>query len=240
MLLNDGLVMISGRDEAIYHEMIAHVPLCVHPDPRRVLVVGGGDGGTVREVLRHPTVEHVRLVEIDGMVIEACREHIPRTAASLDDPRVTVTVDDGVRFVASTDERYDVVIVDSSDPFGPATPLFDGAFYDNVRRILGDDGIVVAQAESAFYEENAQRSLVAVVHERFAHTHVYNYTNLTYPGGMWSFVWGSVTRHPLRDFDAARAEALGDGLYWYTPQVHRAAFALPAFQRRALEGLVGD
>ncbi len=166
MLLNDGLVMVSERDEHVYHEMIAHVPLFVHSRPQRVLVIGGGDGGTVREVLRHPSVEHVRLVEIDQMVVDACREHLPATAACLSDPRVQVTIADGVRFVAETDERYDVVLVDSTDPIGPAAPLFGREFYGNVRDVLTERGIVVSQAENPFYEQAAQRSLLATLRDR--------------------------------------------------------------------------
>ena len=135
MLLNDGLVMVTERDEAVYHEMIAHVPLFVHPNPRRVLVIGGGDGGSVREALRHRSVERCRLVEIDEMVVNACRRFIPQTASCLDDPRVEVTIADGVEFVATTGETYDVVLVDSTDPIGPAKPLFGSDFYRNVKRL---------------------------------------------------------------------------------------------------------
>ena len=135
MLINDGTVMLSERDERIYHEMIAHVPLFVLPRAERVLVIGGGDGGTVREVLRHESVEHCRLVEIDAKVLEACRKHIPQTAAALEDSRVEVSVEDGVAFVARTEDRYDLVIVDSSDPVGPAVPLFGEEFYGHVQRV---------------------------------------------------------------------------------------------------------
>ncbi len=189
MLLNDGLVMICERDEAVYHEMIVHVPLFVHPEPRRVLVIGGGDGGTVRETLRHRTIEHCRLVEIDEMVVSACREFIPQTSSCLDDPRVEVTIADGVEFVATTAERYDVVIIDSTDPIGPAKPLFGTEFYTNVKRILTSKGIVVSQAENPWYEADNQRSLVQNLDGVFEHLSVYNYSNLTYPGGLWSFAF---------------------------------------------------
>jgi len=239
MLVNDGTVMLSERDERIYHEMIAHVPLFVSPRPERVLVIGGGDGGTVREVLRHPSVMHCRLVEIDGEVVEACRKHIPQTAAALDDPRVEVTIQDGVDFVARTPERYDVVIVDSSDPVGPAVPLFGADFYSNVHRVLNDDGIVVSQAESPFYEPEAQRGLLRILCDRFQRVGIYNYSNLTYPGGLWSFSFackGDLC--PTGDFDDARVERAERTFHYYSAAVHRAAFALPAFQRDALADLL--
>lgn len=233
MLLNDGLIMLSERDEFVYHEMIAHVPLLTHPRPRRVLVIGGGDGGTVRECLKHPTVEHVRLVEIDAMVVDACREHIPSCAACLDDPRVVVTIADGVAFAAETDEQYDVVLVDSTDPIGPAAPLFGPAFYGDVKRVLTDEGVAVSQCENPWFELKAQRALLDILRELFPLISLYNYHNLTYPGGLWSFSFASKGPRPDTKLDPARVAALGE-LRWWTPAVHRAAFALPAFQQRAL------
>jgi len=239
MLFNDGVAMISERDEFVYHEMIAHVPLFVHPGARRALVIGGGDGGTVREILRHPTIEHCRLVEIDRLGGDACREHIPLTAAALDDDRVTVTIDDGVRFVADTDERYDLVVVDSTDPIGPGEPLFGPAFYAGVDRVLTDDGIVVSQAESPFHEMDAQRSLLGILAGRFATVRVYNYANLTYPTGLWSFSLATRKRMcPVRDLDSERVRRSGLEFRYYSADVHRAAFALPAFQERAVAEIV--
>jgi spermidine synthase len=235
MLFNDGVVMISERDEFVYHEMIAHVPLFVHSRPRRVLVIGGGDGGTVREAIRHAPVEHCRLVEIDAAVVEACREHIPQTSAALEDPRVEVTIGDGVEFVARTAERYDLVLVDSTDPVGPAKPLFGPEFYANVHRVLESGGIVVSQAESPFFDLEQQRSLLEILGERFERVHLYNYANITYPGGLWSFslaIKGGLC--PLGDFDAARVASSGMRFRYYGPEVHRAAFVLPAFQREGL------
>jgi spermidine synthase len=223
--------MLSERDEFIYHEMIAHVPLFVHPRPERVLVIGGGDGGTAREVLRHPGVRACRMVEIDEMVVNACREHIPLTASSLDDPRLDLTIGDGVKFVEETDERFDVVLVDSTDPVGPAQPLFGEPFYRNVLRVLNPDGVVVSQGESPFYEAETQRSMLRILHTVFDHTHIYNFPNLTYPGGFWSFTFASRGLCPLDDFDLARVAASGIHFRYYTEGIHRAAFALPAFMK---------
>ena len=239
MLLLDSVVQVSERDEQVYHEMIAHVPLFVHANPVRVLVVGGGDGGTVREVLRHPSVEFCRLVEIDPIVIEACREHFPWTAPVLDDSRCALTIGDGVEFVRESTEAFDVIIVDSSDPQGPAASLFGDAFYRDVRRRLTADGIVVSQAGSPFYDADVQASLVGVLGGVFPRVHLYNYSNLVYPGGLWSFTYASVgDRCPIAGLRTGSVEALEPGLSYYGEAVHRAAFVPPAFQARALRGLV--
>lgn len=234
VLLNDGCFMLSERDERIYHEMMAHVPLCVHPAPRRVLIIGGGDGGTAREVLKHPSVERCTLVEIDGMVVDACRRFIPQTAAVFDDPRLDLRIGDGVAFVRDTAEKFDVVLVDSTDPNGAAEKLFGRDFYTHVASLLNEQGIVVAQGESAFYEEATQRALLEIAGGLFDCVTMYNFTNMTYPGGLWSFLWASNGAHPLRD---VRALEIGDCEY-YNSDVHHAAFALPEFQRKALGSLV--
>lgn len=238
MLLNDGVIMISERDEFVYHEMMAHVPLFTHPAPTRVLVIGGGDGGTAREVLKHPGVAVCRLVEIDEMVVEACKEFIPQTACSFDDPRLQLTIADGVRFVAETDERYDVVMVDSADPIGPAKALFGSDFYRNVDRVLAENGIVVSQGESPFYETATQRALLETLGGIFPHVHIYNFTNMTYPGGLWSFTYASKGPCPETDFNSDRVGDSGLAFKYYSSGVHRGAFALPPFMREDLAGLL--
>lgn len=240
MLFNDGLVMVSERDEFVYHDMISHVPLFVHPKPKKVLVIGGGDGGTVREVLLHKEVEECTLVEIDGSVIEACKKHIPVTSKALDSHRAKVIVGDGVKFVAETAEKFDVIIVDSTDPIGPAAPLFGKEFYENVKRVLKDDGIVVSQGESPFFELETQRSMVEIVASLFEHVHIYNYSNITYPGGFWSFIWASKTLCPLGNFDEKRVKESGLKFRYYNEATHKAAFALPQFQLERLQDLLTD
>jgi spermidine synthase len=240
MLLNDGLVMISERDEFVYHEMIAHVPLFVHPDPRRVLVIGGGDGGAVREVLKHRSVQHCRLVEIDQMVVDVCSKFIPQTASCLSDPRVVVTFADGVEFVAQTTDRFDIVIVDSTDPIGPAQPLFGPAFYGNVKKILTDKGIVVSQGESAFYAGETQKSLLRVLAGLFERVNLYNYTNVTYPGGLWSFSFASKGLRPVWHFEPERVQKSGIEFSYYSADIHRGAFAIPAFMRKYLAEFLSE
>ena len=234
LLLIDGMTMASERDEFVYHEMIAHVPLFLHPRPRRVLVIGGGDGGTVREVLRHSRVERCVLVEIDGLVVEACRKHLPAIAASLSDARCSVRVGDGVQFVRETSERFDVVIVDSTEPFGPAKELFGASFYKDVKRVLTKDGIVVSQAGSPFYEIDTIKGLDRILNKVFPVVDAYLFTNLTYPGGLWAFTYASKGLSPVKDFRPARVEAARLPLRWYNAGVHSAAFALPNFVRKAL------
>ena len=229
LLLIDGMTMVSERDEFIYHEMIAHVPLFVHPRPRRVLVIGGGDGGTVREVLRHRGVERCTLVEIDRLVVETAKRHLPGTSRSLSSKRARVLIDDGVRFVRETAERFDVILVDSTEPFGPARELFGRSFYRDVRRVLADDGIVVSQAGSPFYELDALRRLCRILRSSFRVVAPYLFTNLTYPGGLWAFTFSSKGLRPVEDFKPGRVKAAGLPLRWYNAEVHRAAFALPTF-----------
>lgn len=234
LLLIDGMTMVSERDEFVYHEMIAHPALFLHPAPRRVLVIGGGDGGSVREVLRHKGVKSCVLVEIDGMVVDASRRYIPQTAAALSDRRARVIIGDGVKFAAETKERFDVVIVDSTEPFGPAKELFGPSFYKNVRRILTEDGIVASQAGSPFYEISTIQNLCRITRPIFPVVEVCLFNNLTYPGGLWAFTFATKGLHPVRDFSPARVRRAGLKTRWYNEGVHAAAFALPTFLKKAI------
>lgn len=236
MLLNDGLVMVTERDEFVYHDMITHVPLFVHPHPKKVLIIGGGDGGTAREAARHQSVERIVQVEIDKMVVDACIEHIPQTADAYKNPKVELLIDDGVKYVKETKEKFDVILVDSTDPIGPAQPLFGEDFYHDVYNCLNDNGLVVSQGESPFYAAEIQNSLLGVLAAKFPLATVYNFHNLTYPGGFWSFTFASKGLHPLKDFDRKRVEASGLEFSYYNEETHRAAFALPEFMKKNLKG----
>jgi spermidine synthase len=234
LLLIDGMTMVSERDEFVYHEMIAHVPLFLHPKPKRVLVIGGGDGGSVREVLKHKSVARCVLVEIDGLVVEASKRYIPLTASKLSDKRCVVRIEDGVKFVRETPERFDVIIVDSTEPFGPAKELFGTGFYKDVKRILTEDGIVVSQAGSPFYEIGTIKNLDRILGKVFPVVDAYLFNNLTYPGGLWAFTYASKGLRPVKDFRPARVKAAKLPLRWYNAEVHTGAFALPNFVRKAL------
>ncbi len=238
MLLNDGLIMVTEKDEIAYHDMIAHVPLFTHPNPKNVLVIGGGDGGTAREVIRHKSVEKCTMVEIDAMVVDACKEHISQTSSALDDPRIDLIIGDGVKFVKETTEKFDVILVDSTDPIGPAAPLFGKEFYTDVMNCLSDDGIVVSQGENSWYALEVQQSLLGVLNDVFDNVWLYNFSNLTYPGGMWSFTFTSKKYHPINDFDASRVTVSGLEFDYYNAALHTGAFALPSFALKGLDGLI--
>ena len=240
MLLNDGLIMVTERDEFAYHDMIVHVPLFVHPAPKNVLIIGGGDGGTAREVLRHSGVEKCTMVEIDAMVVEACRQHIPQTSKDLDHEKMQLIIGDGVEFVKQTQEKFDVIIVDSTDPIGPAQPLFGEEFYQDVFHCLTDDGIVVSQGESSWYAMDIQQSLLKVLNNVFSQNYLYSFSNLTYPGGLWSFTFASKQYHPVNDFDEQRVAGSGLDFQYYNQALHSAAFALPSFVKKGLSGLIDN
>ncbi len=237
-MLLDGFFQLSERDEFIYHEMIAHVPLFVHPAPKRVLVIGGGDGGTVREVLRHKEVEEVVWIEIDEMVVAACRTHFPTVSCSWDDPRLTLRIDDGIKYVKETADTFDVMIVDSTDPIGPGEPLFNTAFYKGAANLLGDDGILITQAESPFYTPELQRSMFQNQRPFFKTLHLYLYNTLTYIGGLWGFGFASKKLCPILDFDLVRPTKAGIPAKYYTGDIHQAAFALPAFVKENLSDIL--
>ncbi len=224
VLALDGCVMTTDMDEFVYHEMIAHVPLCTHPDPRTVLVVGGGDGGTVREVLKHPSVQSVTLAEIDEGVVEASRRFLPRLSVALDDPRCRVQIGDGAEHVKAHPRAYDVVICDSTDPVGPGTVLFSPEFYASVFDALSEDGVFCAQTESPFFRPDLIARVLGSLRASFPIVRLYLATVPTYPGALWSFALASKGRDPLAD---ARTVPL-DTRY-YTPEIHRAAFVLPRF-----------
>ena len=232
MLLNDGLVMVSERDEFVYHDMMAHVPLFIHPHPKKVLVIGGGDGGTAREVCRHKSVEKCTVVEIDAMVVEACRKFLPLCAQGFDHPKTHLIIGDGVEFVekaAREREKFDLILIDSTDPIGPATPLFGSTFYRNLEQCLDDKGIIISQGESPWYEKEIQMGLIKMLNEIFPIVSIYNFNNLTYPGGQWSFSFVSKGLEPLEDFNPRRVKESLLEFKYYTEEIHRASFALPQF-----------
>ena len=233
----DGYMMLTEKDEFIYHEMIVHVPLAVHPNPERVLVIGAGDGGVVRELTRYDSVRTIDLVEIDREVVRVAKEYLPFTASKLDDPRVNICYQDGLKFIRGCREDYDVVIVDSTDPFGPGEGLFTKEFYGNCFKALKEDGIMVNQHESPFYENDAiamQRAHKRIV-ESFPISKVYQAHIPTYPSGHWLFGFASKKYHPIKDMDAAKWNALGLATRYYNSELHVGSFALPNYVEELLE-----
>ncbi len=242
LLLNDGIVMISEKDEAVYHEMIAHVPLFTHPKPCSVLIIGGGDGGSAKEVLRHSNVAGIVNVEIDKMVVEVSKKYFPRLAGAFKDPRVELLFEDGAEFVKRSTKKYDVVLVDSTDPLGPACSLFTPEFYKNVFRILTKDGVLVVQAESPLFarEQKAQKFILQSLKSAFPIVSLYHYSNVVYPGGLWSFAWASKKYHPVKDFQKSQTEqCIKDwGLHYYNADIHLSAFAQAEYIKRNLNSLL--
>ena len=237
MMVLDGYVMLTEKDEFIYHEMIVHVPMAVHPNPKRVLIIGGGDGGTARELLRYKNVESVDLVEIDERVVDISRKYLPQTACSFDDERLHCYFEDGLKFIRHCNNEYDLIIVDSTDPFGPGEGLFTKEFYGNCYKALKEDGIMVNQHESPFYDEDAfamQRAHQRIV-KSFLISRVYQAHIPTYPSGHWLFGFASKKYHPVLDFDAKRWNALGLKTRYYNANLHNASFALPNYVEELME-----
>ncbi|UTR16294.1 polyamine aminopropyltransferase [Salipaludibacillus sp. LMS25] len=226
MLVLDGMVMTTERDEFVYHEMVAHVPLHTHPNPENVLVVGGGDGGVIREILKHPEVKKATLVEIDGKVIEYSKEFLPSIAGELDDPRVEVKVADGFMHIAESDAVYDVIMVDSTEPVGPAVNLFTKGFYEGIAKALKEDGLFVAQTDNPWFHQDLIRNAYRDVAETFPVTRLYTANIPTYPGGLWTFTLGSKKYDPLHVSEERFREI---NTKYYTKDIHKAAFVLPKF-----------
>jgi spermidine synthase len=232
LLTIDDMVMLTELDEFVYHELLTHVPLCVHANPREVLVVGGGDGGTVREVLEHDSVEHVVLCEIDERVTRVCQAHIPSLAGALEDPRVELVFADAAAYVADQRGRFDVILVDSTEPIGPAAALFGEAFFRDLEAALRPGGVISSQAESPFYAPELVRELFGSVRRVFAQVHGYWGVIPTYPGGGWVFCLASDERGP-QHVDLDRAAALD--CRYYSAAIAAAAFALPPFIAKLIQ-----
>lgn len=234
----DGYMMLTERDEFIYHEMMVHVPLAVLGDRvKKVLVIGGGDGGCVRELCRYPHIEHIDLVEIDERVVEVCKQFLPTVACSLDDPRVHILYQDGLKYIRRIEDEYDLIIIDSTDPFGPGEGLFTMEFYGNCYKALKEHGVLVNQHESPFYKGDAlacQRAHRNIVHS-FELSRLFQAHIPTYPSGHWLFGFSSRGVHPVRDLDADAWNARGIETKYYNTNLHRGAFYLPNYVQKLLE-----
>ena len=241
VLVLDGFIMLTEKDEFIYHEMVTAVPMAVNPEIKKVLVIGAGDGGTIRELCRYNTIEKIDMVEIDEQVVNVCKEYLPQTACAFDDPRLTLYIEDGLKFVRRKENEYDLIIVDSTDPFGPGEGLFTREFYGNCYKALKEDGIMVNQHESPFYAEDAEackRAHKRIV-ESFPISRVYQAHIPTYPSGHWLFGFASKKYHPLKDLDETRWNLRGLDCRYYTTTLHKGAFYLPAYVEEMLEDVEG-
>ena len=233
VLTLDGVVQTTERDEFIYHETLAHVPLFSHPAPRDVLIVGGGDGGLLREVLKHETVERVVQVEIDRAVIDLCAQYLPRhSQGAFNHPKAEIVIGDGIEFVNATDRRFDVVISDCTDPIGPGEVLFSSRFYAGVSRCLKPGGIFAAQNGSAFLQPDEVTTTYRRFAPYFAQRRFFTAAVPTYVGGLLTFAWGSIDPQPAPlDVERVRARFAASGITTrcYNPDLHVASFALPQY-----------
>ncbi|MCP1625791.1 polyamine aminopropyltransferase [Pseudomonas nitroreducens] len=234
----DGVIQTTEADEFIYHEMLTHVPILAHGAAKRVLIIGGGDGGMLREVSKHASVEHITMVEIDGTVVDMCREFLPNhSQGAFDDARLNLVIDDGMRFVATTTEKFDVIISDSTDPIGPGEVLFSENFYQACHRCLNEGGVLVTQNGTPFMQLDTVRNTAGRMNGLFADWHFYQAAVPTYIGGSMTFAWGS-TNPALRQVEAAtlaqRFAASGIQTRYYNPAIHQGAFALPQYVLQAI------
>ncbi|WP_167957755.1 polyamine aminopropyltransferase [Anaerosporobacter faecicola] len=236
ILTLDGYLMVTEKDEFIYHEMITHVPMAVNPAIKKVLVIGAGDGGTIRELTRYTSIEWIDMVEIDQEVVNVCKEYLPQTACKLEDERVHIHYEDGLKFVRKPVNMYDLIIVDSTDPFGPGEGLFTKEFYGNCFKALTDQGILINQHESPYYEsdanamQRAHRNIKAV----FPVSEVYQMHIPTYPSGHWMFGFASKGLSPIKDLNAEWWNQLGLETRYYNTDLHLGAFALPNYVKKLL------
>lgn len=232
----DGLMMVTEKDEFIYHDMIVHVPMATNPDIKRVLVIGAGDGGTVRELCRYPGIEHIDMVEIDKLVVDVCLEFFPTTTVSLNDPRVHIFYEDGLKFVRSRVNEYDLIIVDSTDPFGPGEGLFTREFYGNCYHALKDNGILVNQHENPYYDtyQHSMKRAHMRIKELFPIARVYQAHIPTYPSGHWLFGYASKTIDPIKDLKGEAWTALNLTTKYYNLDLHIGCFALPTYVQELL------
>lgn len=232
----DGIMMLTEKDEFIYHEMITHVAMASNPDIKKILVIGAGDGGTIRELCRYKTVERIDMVEIDERVVAVCREYLRQTACRLDDSRVHIYYEDGLKYVRRKANEYDLIIVDSTDPFGPGEGLFTSEFYGNCYNALTENGILVNQHESPYYSDDARAMQRAHkrINEFFPICRVYQVHIPTYPSGHWLFGYASKTVDPLKA-DADKWNALGIETQYYNTDLHKGCFMIPNYVKKLLE-----
>lgn len=232
MLVLDGMVQTTIKDEFVYHEMISHIALNTHVLPKKVLVVGGGDGGAIREIIKHPLVEKATLVEIDGAVVEASKKYLPEIAIGLEDAKVEVLIEDGIKHIYENKSAYDIILVDSTEPVGPAVGLFSKDFYQSIFEALKDDGILVAQTESPFYNDDLITRVFKDISSIYPITRLYTASIPTYPSGLWTFTMGSKKYDPLT---VDESKIPNYETKYYTPNLHKAVFQVPRFVENLLK-----
>ena len=236
VLILDDLIMITEKDEYVYHEMMTHLSVFTHKNPRKALVIGGGDGGTIRELCKHPGIEHIDQAEIDEVVIDISRRFFPKVASAYDNPKVHLHITDGYKFVEKHHHEYDLIIIDSSEPIGPGKILFGTQFYKYVLNALHPRGIMTAQIGTPFYKPKQVKETFRRLRRVFPIVRPFLAHVPTYADGFWCFAFCSDYYDPLRHFDAQRFESLQLKCKYYNPDVHRGAFLLPEYVARLVAG----
>lgn len=233
----DGYIVTTEKDMFIYHEMLSHIPMAVHPNPKNILVFGAGDGGVIGELLKYPEVEHIDMVEVNEGLIEVYKKYFPGCASSLDDPRVSIHSDNPLRFVRHIVDKYDVIIVDSTGFYGPGESLLTREFYGGCYKALKEDGIMVNQHQSTFYEDDSRETQKAHmrIFESFPISKVYQAHIPSYPSGYWLFGFSSKKYHPVSDLNPEKWNQRGIDTHYYTTNLHRGCFALPAYVEKMLK-----
>ncbi|HQI04183.1 MAG TPA: polyamine aminopropyltransferase [bacterium] len=231
LLTLDGLVMLTEKDEFVYHEMITHMPLCTLKNPERVLVVGGGDGGAIREILKHPSIKEAVLCEIDERVTRLSQKYFPSVSCELENPKVKMHFEDGFKFLDKYENYFDLIITDSSDPVGPGVALFKEDYYRLVKKALKPDGIMVSQSESPWYFEDTMNSMTSAMSSVFKHVETYIALVTLYPSGFWTITAAS-DAHSLHNFDEKRSAEIAKTCKYYNPELHKGALALPNFVKK--------
>lgn len=227
----DGLVMLTEKDEFIYHDMIVHTAMAVNPEIKQVLVIGGGDGGTVRELMKYSSISHVDMVEIDKLVVDAARIYFPITSCELDNPKVTVLYEDGIKFIEGKKNIYDLILIDSTDPIGPGEGLFTTSFYQNCFHALTNKGILINQNETPVYDRFFEVGISShrKLKKMFPMVKVYQAHIPTYPGGYWLFNFASKQFDPIDDLKEKAWNDLKIPVKYYNTDLHKGCFSLPSY-----------
>ncbi len=233
----DGLMMVNEKDEFIYHDMITHVAMATNPNIKKALIIGGGDGGTARELTRYSHIEQIDMVEIDEMVVRACQKYLPLTASHLEDKRVNLFFEDGLKFIDGKKNEYDLILVDSTDPIGPGEGLFSNEFYTNCFNALTENGILINQHESPYYEKYSHEMKRAhnKIKNIFPISKVYQFHIPTYPSGHWLFGFASKKLDPIKDHQKDKWESLNIKTKYYNSEIHKGCFALPTYVKEMLD-----
>ena len=234
MLTLDGLIMLTERDEFAYHEMMVHVPMLSHPNPRNILVIGGGDGGCLRELVKYQSVECIVQVEIDSDVVEVCRKFFPNISTANDHHKVNIVIDDALDYIKRCKNQFDIVIVDGSDPVGPSVDLFRSDFISDIYALLGEDGIMVNQLGSPFYDGSRVNETLTNMGKSFYFTNLYLVHMPTYPSGVWGIGFGAKNDNFLEIPDEVSYLTINDDLKYYNLKTHRAAFILPEYMHGSI------